>query len=451
MTAETLKPHDDFIKRLFKFALPLLLQYLIINLLNLVDSLMIGSLGAFSISGVGLGNQVFFLTNLFMFGIVGGASIFLAQFWGKKDIDSIHKMINLALILCLAIAMIFTTAGTVFTKKVLSIYTTDQNVIDEGARYLSVAALSYIPFAFTMVYVAAMRSTGNVRVPLFASITALSINTFLNYCLIFGNFGMPQLGVRGAAIATVIARTTELIILMLVVYGKSLPVAAPLSKIFEIPAEFFKKVIGRILLVLANESAWAMGTTIYTVIYGRMGTDNLTVMNISAVVYNLAFVFTLGMGQALGIMIGNSLGARDFEKAKRDAKHGLFAAFIIGAIVGLIMMTLRGSILSLYNIPSEITSQAKVILTVMLAILPLNCVEFTLFIGILRAGGDTTFCTIVDVGALWLIGLPLALTGAFYLHLPLLFVFLLAKMESFSRAGACYIRYRGHKWVKDIT
>ena len=120
------------------------------------------------------------------------------------------------------------------------------------------------------------------------------------------------------------------------------------------------------------------------------------------------------MGQALGIMIGNSLGARDFDKAKRDARHGLYAAFTIGAIVGLIMMTLRGSILSLYNIPTDITSQAKVILTVMLAILPLNCVEFTLFIGILRAGGDTTFCTIVDVGALWLIGLPLALTGAFY-------------------------------------
>ena len=444
--------HDDhFYKRLIGFALPLLLQYLIINCLNLVDNIMIGSLGEISISGVGLGNQVFFLANLFMVGITGGSSIFLAQFWGKKDIDGIHKIMGLAFIMCLIIAAFFTIAGTAFAEKVMAIYSEDILVIEEGARYLRIAAISYIPFALTMVLVSALRSTGNVRVPLFASMVALSLNTFLNYCLIFGNFGMPELGVEGAAIATTIARTVEVIILLAVTYGKSLPIAARLVEFVTIPFAFFKKVIGRILLVLGNEGAWALGTTLYTVIYGRMGTDVLTIMNICSVVFGLSFVFALGVGQAIGIMIGNSLGAQDFEKAKRDAKRGLPTAFVLGTVVAAVMILLRSPILSLYNVSPEILAEAKVVLFAMLAVLPLNCLAFTLFIGILRAGGDTTFCAIVDVAALWLAGLPLAFVGAFVFHLPILWVFLLAKMESVTRVVACFWRYRTFKWVKDIT
>ena len=454
MSTEIIKSthhHDHFYKRLIGFALPLLLQYLIINLLNLVDSVMIGSLGKISISGVGLGNQIFFLANLFMVGITGGASIFLAQLWGKKDISGIHKIMGIALIMCIIVAVFFTTAGTAFTKLVLSIYTEDVLVINEGARYLRIAAFSYIPFAFTMVLVASLRATGNVRVPLFASLVALGMNTFLNYGLIFGNFGMPELGVEGAAIATTIARTVEVFILLAITYGKALPIAAQISEFFTIPSDFFKKVIGRILLVLANEGAWAVGTTIYTVIYGRMDTDVVTIMQICSVVFGLSFVFALGVGQALGIMIGNSLGANDFDKAKRDARRGMPTAFMLGAVVAAVMILLRSQILSFYNVSPEILAEAKTVLFAMLAILPLNCVVFTLFIGILRAGGDTTFCAIVDVASLWFAGLPLAWVGAFVFHLPILYVFLLARMESVVRLIACFWRYRTFKWVKDVT
>ena len=159
----------------------------------------------------------------------------------------------------------------------------------------------------------------------------------------------------------------------------------------------------------------------------------------------------MGVGQTIGIMIGNSLGAQDFEKAKRDAKRGLPTAFVLGTVVAAVMILLRSPILSLYNVSPEILAQAKVVLFAMLAVLPLNCLAFTLFIGILRAGGDTTFCAIVDVAALWLAGLPLAFVGAFVFHLPILWVFLLAKMESVTRVVACFWRYRTFKWVKDIT
>ncbi|MEX1376529.1 MAG: MATE family efflux transporter [Eubacteriales bacterium] len=443
--------HDNFYGRLFKFALPLILQYLIINCLNLVDNVMIGKLGEASISGVGLGNQIFFLTNLFMVGITGGASIFMAQFWGKKDIPSIHMTMGFSLILSMIIAVFFTTAGTVFPKFVIGIYSADPMVIELGSAYLQIAAISYLPFAVTMVLVSALRATGNVRIPLLASTIALWLNTVLNYGLIFGNLGMPQLGVQGAAIATTIARTIEACILILVVYGKDMEIAARFKQLFTIPFSFIKKIIGKISLVLLNEGFWAIGTTIYTVIYARMSTDVLTAMNISFVLFNISFVIALGIGQALGIMIGNSLGARDFERAKRDAKRGIPTAFVMGLIIAIIVFSLRGLILGLYNVSPEVLEMCNQVLYAMLGLLPINCIAFTIFIGILRAGGDTKFCTIVDVGALWLVGLPLAAAGAFIWHLPIVWVFVLARMESVSRVIVTFIRYKGMRWVRDIT
>jgi len=451
MNTDIYNVKDNFVGRLIRFSLPLILQYLIINCLNLVDNLMIGNLGEISISGVGLGNQIFFLANLFMVGITGGATIFLAQFWGKKDISSIHKTMGISLIMTMLIAVFFTTAGTAFPKQVIGIYSQDPLVIEEGARYLRIAALSYIPFAIIMVLVSSLRATGNVRVPLFASLIALSLNTCLNYCLIFGKFGFPELGVEGAAIATTIARSIEALLLIAIVYGKKFEIAATLKQLFTIPFSFIRKIISKISLVLLNEGFWALGTTCYSIIYARMGTDVLTVMNISFVIFNISFVIALGIGQALGIMIGNSLGARDFDKAKRDAKRALPTAFFMGIVIAAIMFLLRTSILSLYNVSPDIIKQVNNVLYAMLGLLPINCVAFTLFIGILRAGGDTKFCTIVDVGALWLIGLPLAFLGAFVLKLPVVFVFILARMESISRVIVCFIRYRSFKWVKDIT
>lgn len=451
MKTDIIKNNESFTKRLITFAVPLLLQYLIVSSLNLVDNIMIGTLGEVSIAGVGLGNQIYFLTNLFMFGVIGGATIFFAQFWGKRDIHSIHKTMGISFILTLIIALFFTLAGTIFPRFVIGVYSNDMLVVAEGARYLGIAAFSYIPFAISIVFVFALRATGNVRVPLFASIVALGINTLLNYCLIFGNFGFPELGVQGAAIATIIARSIEAILLIIIVYKNKLPIAAKISGFFTFSFSFFKMVMKKISLVMLNEGVWAIGTTIYSIIYARMGTDVMAVMTICLVIFHLAFIVALGIGQALGIMIGNSLGAKDFDRAKSDAKKGLPTAVICGVIVAAIMFALRSTILSFYNVEPEIIKEASVVLYAMIGMLPLNCLGFTLFIGILRAGGDTKFCTIVDIGALWLVGLPLAALGAFVWHLPILFVFILARMESVSRVIVCFIRYRSFRWVKDIT
>jgi Na+-driven multidrug efflux pump len=182
-----------------------------------------------------------------------------------------------------------------------------------------------------------------------------------------------------------------------------------------------------------------------------MGTDIVAAMNISGTLFNLMFIFALSIGSAVSIMIGNSLGADQFDQAKEYAKKGLRAAFICGIIVAGLMFILRDSILSLYSIKPDVLAHARTITNWITIIIPINCVEFTLFIGILRAGGDTKFCTLIDIGALWLAGLPLAVLGAFVFHLPLVFVYLLARTESFTRVILCYIRYRSNKWLNNVT
>lgn len=447
----TKEHHNSFYKKLLTLAVPIILQSMVTSSLNLVDNIMIGQLGEVSIAAVGLGNQVYFLANLFMLGVCGGASIFFAQYWGKKDITSIHKTMGIAFMLTFVIAAFFTLSASIFPSFVIGIYSKDAAVVAVGTRYLSIAALSYIPYALSSVFIAVLRSTGKVKIPLFVSIIALGINTFLNYALIFGNFGFPQMDVRGAAIATVIARSIEAILILIIVYGKKFSIGGRIKQLFSFSFVFFKTLMSRISYVMMNEGIWAVGTTCYVIIYARMGTDITAAMNISMTFFNLLFIFTIGIGSAVAIMIGNSLGAERFEEAKIYAKKGIITAALTGVVVSLLMLLVRNNILAFYSVDPSVMANTKTITNIILIMLPINCVEFTIFIGILRAGGDTKFCTYVDIGALWLVGLPLALLGAFVFHFPLIIVYLLARLESITRVTLCFRRYLTYKWLKNVT
>lgn len=442
---------NQFYTKLITLAIPIVLQSLVTSSLNLVDNLMIGQLGEVSIAAVGLGNQVYFLANLFMLGVSGGTSIFFAQYWGKQDLRNIHKTMGLGLILTFSLGAIFTAAASIFPAFVIGIYSKDPLVIAEGAKYLQIAALSYIPYSISCVYITALRSTGQVRIPLYTSIIALGLNTLLNYILIFGNFGAPAMGVQGAAIATLSARCMELIMVLAFVYGGRMAVGAKLKSLFSFTFDFFKMIMKKITFVMLNEGVWAVGTTCYAIIYARISTEATAAMNIGGTFFNILFIFAIGIGSAIAILIGNSLGANEFEQAKEYAKKGLMASFVCGVIVSIGVFFVRDGILSLYNIQPHVYDYARSVTNWMMIILPLNCVEFTLFIGILRAGGDTKFCTAVDIGALWLVGLPLAFAGAFIFKLSLIFVYLLARTESLTRSIICYRRFKSNKWINNVT
>jgi putative MATE family efflux protein len=441
----------NFYKKLIALAVPIILQQLIAASLNLVDNLMIGQLGEESIASVGIANQVYFIVILFIFGITGGASIFFAQFWGKKDLDSIHKTLGVALMLTLISSAAFTLAAAAFPRFVIGIFSADPAVIEAGSQYISIAALSYIPYAISSVFFAVFRSTGRPRIPLFTSAIALALNTLLNYMLILGNFGMPALGVRGAAIATLTARLVEVTIILLIAYNGKNHLGAKITELFSFSRLFFKKLMSKMTLVILNDGIWGLGTAGYTIMYARMGTGVIAAMTIANTLFNFLFIFALGIGSGLAIMVGNSLGADKFDQAKRYAHKGIIAAALTGVFVALVMLVFRDIILSLYSIQEDVLQNAKDVTNILMLILPVICIEFTLFIGVLRSGGDTLYCAVVDLSALFFVGLPLALVGAFVFHWPLPIVYLLARSETIVRAVASFIRYKTNIWVKNVT
>ena len=442
---------DNFYKKLTTLAVPIVLQSLIASSLNLIDNLMIGQLGEVSIAAVGLANQVYFLSALFIIGICGGASIFFSQYWGKKNLEDIHKTLGVALMLAVLTSAVFTIGASIFPAFVMGIYSADSKVIAEGTQYITIAALTYVPFAISSAFYAVFRSTGRTRIPLFVSAIALGINTFLNYMLILGNLGMPALGVKGAAIATLAARLIEMAVIVFVAYFGKNNLGAKLKEMFSFSFEFFKKLMRKMALVIVNDGVWGIGTTGYAIIYARMSTDSIASMNIVNTLFNLLFIFAMGIGSGLSIMVGNSLGADKFEQAKRYAHKGIIAAVICGVFVALVMLAFRDGILSLYNIKEDVLQNTKSVTNILMFTMPIVCFEFTVFIGVLRSGGDTMFCAVVDVGALFIAGLPLAFLGAFVFDLSLPLVYLLARSESIARALISYIRYKTNKWVKNVT
>jgi len=303
MLANLLKD-KNFLSTMLRLASPIIIQNLIFSSLGLVDGLMIGQLGEDAVAAVGIANQVFFLVSLLFFGITSGTAIFTAQYWGQKDIKRIQSVMGLSLLMSVAGSLIFSLVAILIPVKVLSLYTTDPEVITQGSRYLQIVAFSYVLTAITNSYSAVMRSTENVKLPMLISLLALSFNTVLNFCLILGNFGFPALGVSGAAIATVSSRLLETSLLLIIAYHQKLPVAARFKDLLNYRILSLSKFFKTTLPVIATEIAWSFGIATYNVVYARIGTESIAAINIAGTLDRLIFVVFIGLGNACAIMIG---------------------------------------------------------------------------------------------------------------------------------------------------
>ncbi len=316
----------DFYRAMLSIAIPITIQQLISSLLNMLDVLMVGQLGDASIAALGLSNQVFFLLTLLLFGLTSGAAVFTTQYWGQRDIISIRRVLGICLTIGLISAGIFTVAAFFFPEWVLGFYTSDQEVIVIGARYLRVVSLTYLMLAVSASYQSILRSVQQVRIPLMVSVIALTLKTGLGYVLIFGMFGLPKLGVDGAAFSTLAARIVEMGLVLAFTYGYRTPAAARLRELFDYNLGFLTKVLRTTLPALLNEVVWSFGITTYNAIYAHIGTDAIAAINVNGTFENLAFVTYIGIGTACAIMVGNSIGAGDQERAYRLTRTYLLLA-----------------------------------------------------------------------------------------------------------------------------
>ena len=441
----------EYFRLLFKIALPIALQQFLMSSINMVSVLMVGQLGEVPVAAFGLANQIYFLLNLLLFGITSGSAMFTAQLWGKRDIANIHKVLGLALSMGLAAAFVFLLIAEFFPQWALGIYSKDPAVITMGSEYLRVIGLSFLFYAISFCYAIILRSTGEVRIPLIVTFTSLSVNTLLSYMLIFGKFGLPVLGVQGAAIGVLFSRFLECSILLWISYAKRTPVAAKLRELVSYDLAFTRRVLRLVLPVVANEMLWSTGTTVYSVVYARMSTEAIAAMNIVNSIDQIAFVVFIALGHACAVLVGNRIGAGEKQRAFNYAARFEFLG-IVGAIgVGLLVLLSSNSILSLYKVPPAVIDYAHRVLTILGLLLWLRASNMILFIGILRSGGDTHFALVMDGVIIWVVGVPLAFIGAFVFHLPVYWVYLLAMSEELTKGILGMYRFFSRKWIHNLA
>jgi putative MATE family efflux protein len=441
----------DFFGPMLSIALPTALQNLIASLLNMIDTVMIGKLGEVEIAGVGLANQVFFLFNFFLFGTYTGANIFIAQFWGEKDTKNIRRILGVALFTGIGISLIFSLVSIIFPQFVLSIFSSDSQVIIAGGQYLRVVAISYTITAITFCFAFSLRCTGDVMLPVIISIIALLVNTTLNYLLIYGHYGFPRLAVRGAALATVIARTVEMVLLLFIIYRKQLVAAAKISELTDFNLNFIRKFFQTTIPVIINETLWALGFTMFTLIYARMGTDVIAGINIFKTIEGLGMVLFYGLAQACAVTVGNKIGAGEEEQARLYARRYSIISPLIAVFIGIIILITANPILSIYKVSEEVLEIARLTLTAFAFVLPIRVFNLINIVGILRSGGDTKFSLLLDTGALWFIAVPLSFVAGLVWHLPPHIVYLVSSIEGIVKVFIGVERLVSGKWLNNLT
>lgn len=440
-----------FFHDMLALAIPVAFQQLITASLNMIDVLMVGQLGETSVAALGLANQIFFLLILFLFGITSGMAIFTAQYWGKRDIENIRRVLGLCLIVAVSVAACFTLAATLIPQILMGFYTEDQEVIRLGSEYLRIVGLSYVPMAISVSYISVLRSITMVKITVLVTVIALGFKTILGYLLIFGIGIFPELGVRGAAIGTAFGWAFQCILLLILVYGLKTPLAANPLTFFRFHRPFVMTVLRTSMPAAINEVLWSLGITTYNAVYARIGTDAIAAVNINATIEELMFVMFMGLGNACSVMVGNKIGAGGKDVAFEYGRRFLILGTGLAILGGMFVLVLRETVIGLYPLSSSGTTDLYGLMTVYALSSWLRVFNFMIFIGSLRAGGDTRFCMFTELFSIWLIGVPAALIGGFVLHLPVYGVYALVLLEEAVKAVIVFGRFLSRRWIHDLV
>jgi putative MATE family efflux protein len=451
MTIAKLFRDTDFYKNLFAIAIPIMLQNLINSFVNVLDTVMIGRLGTVEIAAVGLGNNVFFFYMIILFGLSSGGAVFIAQFWGKRDIGGIRKTVGLCSAASLFIGGIFTLALSLIPDRIMGIYSADGEVIAAGARYLRWLTPSFLPFALAQVLVLSLRSIEQVKTPMVTTVIALSLNAVLNWLLIFGVGPFPAMGVAGAALATTVSRLTEALLLFAVSRRKRFPIIGPLREMCAFNRAFAGRFARIVSPILANEFAWSLGVAMQNVVFARTHTDAIAAFNITGTVSQLTWVLFIGLGNGVGVLIGKKIGEGDHAGARDYALKIIFFAPLaaVGAAAALIPISFL--IPLIFRVNETVLHTSAQMLFILAAMYPCRAFNMSMVIGICRAGGDTVFCAVYDVIFMWLIALPAAALASFVFHAPFWLCYLLVLSEEFFKMAAGIWRFRSGKWLHDVT
>lgn len=441
----------EFIKGIFLIGFPIMIQTLVNSLVNMVDVFMVGQLGEVSITASSLGNSWFFMYALLIGGITAAGSIFIAQYWGAKETAEIHKYMGIMFVGTGMLMLIFGLLSICGSDFVIRLYSKDPAVIDCGSRYIRIIGFSYFLFPITNVLVTALKSTENARIPMVGTLLSLFCNLTLNYILIFGHFGMPKLGVTGAAAATLIARMIEFLFIAGYVFIRRPAIAADFKAYFSFSKIQIAEYIRYGFFIILGECIYAVGTAVYNAAYKYTGTESQAALQIVNSLSNLAMVTAIGIGQSAGVVIGKQLGRNEIDKSKRFCNLYLLFSGLFSLLMALMVVLVEPLFVECFQIGAQAKEYVLKMTWVLALTLPFKGINFTIVTGILRSGGDSNYCFLANFIGTWVVGIPLAFLGAALLQLPVYYVYLLIGADEVSKFIICLPRALHYRWAHNLS
>lgn len=447
--------HDKAFYRTFVIlTLSLALQNLLTYSVNLADNIMLGRFSQDALSGASLCNQLQFFLQMLVQGVGEGVVVLGARYWGKKDLKPIPDIIGAGLRFGVSIAAVLFVLAVLFPTQIVRLMTNDPVIMEQAVQYLQIICFTYVIFALTNMLTASLRSIGIVKIGYIISASTLCINICLNYILIYGHFGAPALGVRGAAIATLVSRTVELLIVIWFLKFREHTLRLNWRKLLFIDTSYIRDYIHVSLPMLVTQTMWGASSIIQTAILGNMENAAMVVPanSISVLVFQILSVVGYGAASAAAIMTGRTLGEGHKERIDQTAFTFQIMFCIIGVFTGLIILLSRGPVLQIYNTLSPEAAELTRQFIIVLAITSVGtCYQMAADCGILRAGGDTKFAMWNNIVFVWLICLPCAALSAFVFRFSPVVVFFCLKMEQLGKCPVIFLRVRSKKWIKQIT
>ena len=442
---------SEFMKSLCKIAIPVTLQSMLQASFSIVDQIMIGQLGETNISAVGLCGNFSLIFSVVIGAVSTVAGILIAQFIGAEDIKEAWSSFDLSLICGIIISALFLLAAGVLPLHILRLYTKDMSIINTGAVYFRIVAFSYIPMAVSHILSAWLRCREHATIPFLASFGAVAINTWLNYLLIFGKFGLPCMGIKGAAIATLIS---QLFNLAFIAVGFALCIRKDGDK--PVLSLHFKKLTIRdylimIMPILVSEFLWSLGQNVESAVYGHLGISNLAAYTLTCPIQGLIVGALSGLSAAAGVMIGKRLGGKEYDEAYEESTKIMYAGLIGSLAVSALLILLAGEYTGLYRVDHSVKELGKVLLIIFALYAPVKVENMILGGGIIRSGGNTKIIMAIDIVGTWCIGIPLCLLAAYIFKWGIVGVYTLLTTEEIFRLVVSLIIFKRRKWMISLS
>ena len=438
-------------KQLFTIVAPIAFQYLMSSLVSASDAFMLGFLDQDSLSAASLASQIGFVYSLFFMAFVSGCGVLAAQYWGKGDRDTVDEVFAISMRYSLLVGAVFTLAALIIPEGIMRIFTSDPELIRLGGVYLRTVALSYFLSGFSQAYFGIMKVCDRAGLSSLIGSLAVVLNIILNGCFIFGLGPFPEMGIAGAALATVIARVFECVFIVIVVIcGKCPRLRA--GKMFRTDNRLLHKDYIRYTIpLMLNQLGWGGGVTMYSVIMGHLGTDAVAANSIASIVRSMIASLCWGIASGAGIIIGGMLGRNEKEKAKNAGGSFVRFSLLIGVGSGLVILALTPLILRVITLNSQAQYYLKYMMLMAAYYIIGNSLNSTVIGGIFPAGGDTRFGMICDIVTLWCVVVPMGMIAAFWLKLPVLAVAFILTLDEFVKIPAVYRHYVKYKWLNNLT